>query len=433
MRNNIGLLPIDVLNAVLETDEAWGAFLDRPLDGAGIPLHQLRDWLLTSDSSTSKKLNPSWFTPPQGAINLVEQRISAEDEARQRLKHLASQQSGMWSDADFRPDDSSVFIDETNPTLDLLGRPGMWPRLHEIYLNTKLQISVPLVDQNANIIQGEVGDCYFMSDLSIILSERLTPEHLVIGDLAAGVFLARFYLSGRWRWYAVDSKIPSRQANDGVKFYPVYAENKDASLAWAQGGSVVDKSPYPIPVSCWLPIYQKAYAKAHGCYELIDGGFGKLAMVDIQGGYSKSISHPTMGLMCSELSPMPTVVQMKVYLGASSCMLVIIVIALHPDCVCFCNFLFFSWFILFWARTGNDVGMPMNKAVRDGVSMRTLMQQPCFKDQENQEPPWMFVSLSDGHIEGGQFPAASKDVAMHVRWGNAEYGPHTSAHKLRFT
>ena len=40
-----------------------------------------------------------------------------------------------------------------------------------------------------------------------------------------------------------------------------------------------------------------------------------------------------------------------------------------------------------------------------GVSMATLMQQECFKTATTRDPPFMFMALSDGHIEGGQLPA----------------------------
>jgi len=315
-RNNCGLTPIDIFVAVLAVDESWSKFLSTPCEGSlqnGLSRIQntlaLLDTRGKADLRTAVTQHSHWLTSPQASLNLVEQRVEAEKSAYKQLMHLSNgRETDKFTDTEFLSDDSSIFTDENNPTVGVLGQPQMWQRLDEIYLNMSLQIAASSIQQEANIIQGEVGDCYFMSDLSIVLGGTLSPEQLVIGNFTAGVFFARFYMSGRWRWYTVDSKMPCRQAKDGIRFYLIYAENKDASLAWGEGESAQ-------PISCWLPVYQKAYAKAHGCYELTDGGFGKLAMVDIQGGYSKSISHPTKGLECAELSPMPSVVQIKVYLG----------------------------------------------------------------------------------------------------------------------
>ena len=56
----------------------------------------------------------------------------------------------------------------------------------------------------------------------------------------------------------------------------------------------------------------QAYAKLHSCYQGIDGGFGRYATVDVQGGHSKSIMHPERGLACPETSTLPAVVKFKV-------------------------------------------------------------------------------------------------------------------------
>ena len=194
--------------------------------------------------NTALTLNPNWLTAPQPALNLVDQRVIAERNAKETLQQLCSGQSeGQsegWNDVDFHSDDRSIFIDSDNPSVGVLGRPEMWRPIQEIYQNMNLQITVPSVDQKNNIIQGEVGDCYFMSDLSIVLGGRLSPEQFVIGNPSAGVFLARFYMSGRWRWYTLDSKLPCRQAKDGIRYYAIYAENKDATLAWKESGSQVN-------------------------------------------------------------------------------------------------------------------------------------------------------------------------------------------------
>ena len=65
-----------------------------------------------------------------------------------------------------------------------------------------------------------------------------------------GLFVCRFYKDGAVYYVVVDDRLPAR-ARDGR---PVFAQCKE-------------------PSELWVPLIEKAYAKLHGCYQALIGGF----------------------------------------------------------------------------------------------------------------------------------------------------------------
>lgn len=86
----------------------------------------------------------------------------------------------------------------------------------------------------------------------------------------------RFFLGGEWRVFAVDCFLPvkksiqsstKKRAGTGVAGYQnlLYSRSKHSQL--------------------WVPLLEKAYAKAYGCYSAISGGHIPEALFDLTGLY----------------------------------------------------------------------------------------------------------------------------------------------------
>ncbi len=93
----------------------------------------------------------------------------------------------------------------------------------------------------ADVLQGAVGDCWFLSGLAVIaerkdLVARVFPR---CEKNEEGVYEARFFIDGRWRSYVVDCCLPTA---------------KGGRLAFAKSHQS----------QLWVPLVEKAYAKAHG-------------------------------------------------------------------------------------------------------------------------------------------------------------------------
>jgi hypothetical protein len=130
-----------------------------------------------------------------------------------------------------------------------------------------------------DIIQSSyLGNCYFLSALSILCGCRETdmvPQLFISTEFFnQGLVGLKFFKEGIWWDVAVDTLMPTA---DGK--IPVFARNKDIN-EW------------------WLSIIEKAYAKMHGCYEVLDAGFMNTALCDLTGAAPGDIDIKSLFSAC---------------------------------------------------------------------------------------------------------------------------------------
>ena len=142
-----------------------------------------------------------------------------------------------------------------------------------------------------DIKQGEVGDCWFMTALSLIggrkpvaIMGNMDPELLEKLDsglpitcgieeqleqgifpplfhiyVTRGMYVFRFYKDYQKRYVIIDDKIPCRQNK-----VPVYGQDPENN-------------------EFWVSLIEKAYAKLHGSYSALRSGFIDEALTDLTG------------------------------------------------------------------------------------------------------------------------------------------------------
>ncbi len=118
------------------------------------------------------------------------------------------------------------------------------------------------------VCQGGLGDCWMISALSILALKSVRIERLVVsaGDATRnvpasphGVYCVRICKNGLWQNVVIDDYLPMHQ---------------QGRLRYA---SCRDKQ------ELWVPLIEKAFAKAHGSFEAIVGGFVHEALQDFTG------------------------------------------------------------------------------------------------------------------------------------------------------
>ncbi|KAJ7648227.1 hypothetical protein DFH06DRAFT_1332463 [Mycena polygramma] len=151
-----------------------------------------------------------------------------------------------------------------------------------------------------DLVQGRLGDCWFLSALSTMTTAKgLMEKFCVARDEKVGVYGWIFFRDSSWVTVIIDdllfTSIPkyeeltqSEQAlyHRDKTFYNASARKGGKSLYFARSGTDGET---------WVPLIEKAYAKLHGDYSAISGGFSCEAIEDLTGGVSVFI--PTKDIL----------------------------------------------------------------------------------------------------------------------------------------
>ncbi|MGH0161572.1 UNVERIFIED_CONTAM: hypothetical protein FKN15_041371 [Acipenser sinensis] len=171
---------------------------------------------------------------------------------------LSELQTGeLWKDPDFPPAPASLTYEEVPP-------PAIqWLRASQLYpAACFMEDGV----SKGDIIQGELGDCWFWASVATILHsrrliEKVIPPGQTISEreIYTGLFRFRFWQFGSWVEVLVDDFLPTRNGR------LIYARS-------AVGNEF------------WPSLLEKAFAKLHGSYRAIEGGWTLDALTDLTGG-----------------------------------------------------------------------------------------------------------------------------------------------------
>ena len=111
--------------------------------------------------------------------------------------------------------------------------------------------------------QGQLGDCWFLSALAVMgANESLLETCFWKKDSFKeyGMYVLRFYKDCNIIYVIVDDRLPVKEKDGQL----IFAGNKD-------------------PNELWVPLIEKAYAKLHGCYKALIGGFTHYGLADMTG------------------------------------------------------------------------------------------------------------------------------------------------------
>ncbi|ETW03497.1 hypothetical protein, variant 1 [Aphanomyces invadans] len=136
---------------------------------------------------------------------------------------------------------------------------------------------------SGDVIQGNLGDCWFLGAISVLATrmELLTQAFWREDQYKKhGMFVCRFMKDFTWHYVVLDDRIPVFGYTNNRAGKPFFARCSD-------------------PNELWVPLIEKAYAKLHGCYEALIGGYIDVALSDLTGLCSEQIilkpDHPGFG------------------------------------------------------------------------------------------------------------------------------------------
>ncbi|KAJ2901442.1 uncharacterized protein MKZ38_001872 [Zalerion maritima] len=162
-------------------------------------------------------------------------------------------------------------------------------RVHEVYGKPTFMSNI----SSSDIKQGALGDCWLISGLSgLANAPELLKRLCVAYDTNIGIYGFVFYRDGEWVYSIIDDKLyllsadwdhPSLQRHllqkidreDNEHVYRKTYQNGSKALFFAK---CKDEN------ETWVPLMEKAYAKCHGDYASLEGGFSGEGLEDLTGG-----------------------------------------------------------------------------------------------------------------------------------------------------
>uniref|UniRef100_K3WE14 Calpain catalytic domain-containing protein n=1 Tax=Globisporangium ultimum (strain ATCC 200006 / CBS 805.95 / DAOM BR144) TaxID=431595 RepID=K3WE14_GLOUD len=168
--------------------------------------------------------------------------------------------------------------------------PGTVRRVEDVYDNPRF-----IVDGIAanDIKQGALGDCWFLAALATIANvPRLLESICVARDEQVGVYGFIFFRDGDWISEVIDDQLyiaNGDYAEADATMRSVFPTEEEYVKAIQKGSTALHFAKCADSNETWLPLLEKAFAKAHGDYSAIEGGFTGEGVEDLTGGVTTEI------------------------------------------------------------------------------------------------------------------------------------------------
>ncbi|KAL6890393.1 hypothetical protein GGI43DRAFT_218990 [Trichoderma evansii] len=174
-------------------------------------------------------------------------------------------------------------------------RPGSAKRVVEIFDKPQFYIEGPTAN---DVRQGRDGDCWLMSALCTLSNKKGLIEKLCVAhDQDVGVYGFVFFRDGEWISEIVDDFLCLTKSDydekhwERVLFDELERSNPEEAYrrVYQSNSSALYFAQCQHPQETWLPLLEKCYAKAHGDYAAIEGGYGGEGIEDLTGGVTSEI------------------------------------------------------------------------------------------------------------------------------------------------
>ncbi|PUU77477.1 hypothetical protein B9Z19DRAFT_1086267 [Tuber borchii] len=145
-----------------------------------------------------------------------------------------------------------------------------------------------------DIHQGATGDCWLLAAITTITNvSGLVEKICVARDEQVGVYGFIFMRDGEWISTIVDDQLylRTREYHDADWYVKAQfsGKEKEYNQTFAKGSEALLFAKCEDKSETWLPLLEKAYAKAHGDYGAIEGGWTGEGVEDLTGGVTSEL------------------------------------------------------------------------------------------------------------------------------------------------
>jgi hypothetical protein len=143
----------------------------------------------------------------------------------------------------------------------------------------------------SQVRQGSVGNCWFLSALAVVAEKKYLVRQLLPHESLneSNCYQINLCLDGKWTLVIVDSSLPV--VFDEDSHTSMKKTKLKGGVAVAELGNLVASPAFAaVPDGqLWPALVEKAYAKAHGSYAQLSGGFIAEALSDMTGAPTETI------------------------------------------------------------------------------------------------------------------------------------------------
>ncbi|KAI1822679.1 hypothetical protein F4861DRAFT_376513 [Xylaria intraflava] len=167
-------------------------------------------------------------------------------------------------------------------------------RVHEIFEKPTFLKDIDGTD----IKQGGVGDCWFIASLSALAGAEDRIKRICVEyDTRIGIYGFVFYRDGEWIYSIIDDKLyltspnwdsPSMQ-RDLMTQIDRESPEKDYRKTYQTGSKALFFAQCKNQNETWAALVEKAYAKAHGDFGSLSGGWIGEGLEDLTGGVTTEL------------------------------------------------------------------------------------------------------------------------------------------------
>ncbi|KAK7228364.1 hypothetical protein V2G26_000534 [Clonostachys chloroleuca] len=174
-------------------------------------------------------------------------------------------------------------------------KPQSAKRVVDIFDEPQFFVDAP---SSNDVKQGRDGDCWLMAALCTLSNKPGLIEKICVAhDQDVGVYGFVFYRDGEWISEIIDDYLYLTKPDydesylDRVLFDELERANPEEAYrrVYQSNSSALYFAQCQHPQKTWLPLLEKCYAKAHGDYASIEGGFGGEGIEDLSGGITSEL------------------------------------------------------------------------------------------------------------------------------------------------
>jgi len=206
-------------------------------------------------------------------VSLVKGLQMENVELYDQLSKMLHANHEVYTDEMFPPIASSL---TTNLKEFPIAQKATWKRVSDLYNPKNIALCGQQVGPN-DMQQGKLGNCYFLSALSVLSENTDFIKRLFHAKEVNSVGCYSLWLcdSGEWKSIIVDDYIPCLMTSYG-QFVPCFSKSKGQDI--------------------WVLLLEKSFAKLFGSYHAIEGGLQSEAFGTLTGAPTKEFSPKENGV-----------------------------------------------------------------------------------------------------------------------------------------